>query len=183
MRELLPQLAPRDATDRPKTSDYSQNIREPSHIDWSPKTHMKRRFCKPLVLHICLLLLYSLLGIFGISQLRRKRTTDSEYLYISGDVGENQASESLFSVKREHFTFVDLPQKVVPSTNQFSIGFSVVKCSKYNHFFIRGIKVLLIDPGLAWDDFLGRCRAENVFAFHEFSIFFDSVFCKMSEMI
>ena len=130
--------------------------------------NMKRRFCKPLVLHTCLLLLYSLLGIFGISQLRRKRTTDSEYLYISGGVGENQASKSLFSVKREHFTFVDLPQKMVSSTNNFSIGFSIVKCPKYNQFFIRVIKVLVIDPGLAWDHFFGRRRAEDVFAFHEF---------------
>ena len=75
---------------------------------------VKRRFCKPLVLHTCLLLFYSLLGIFGISQLRRKRTTDSEYLYISGGVGENQAFKSLFSVKREHFTFADASKKVVP---------------------------------------------------------------------
>ena len=34
-----------------------------------------------------------------------------------------------------------------------------------------------------WDHFLGRGRAEDVFAFHEFWIFFDSVFCKMPEMI
>ena len=83
---------------------------------------------------------------------------------------------------RTHFR-CDPAQKMDPTTNQFSIGFSVVKCSKYNHFFIRCIKVLLIDRGLPWDDFFGRGRAEDVFAFHEFSIFFDSVFCKIPEMI
>ena len=35
-------------------------------------------------------------------------------------------------------------------------------------FFIRVIKKLLIVPGLAWDHFFGRRRAEDVFAFHEF---------------
>ena len=35
-----PQLAPRHATECPGAPDYSQNIREPSHIDWSPKTYI-----------------------------------------------------------------------------------------------------------------------------------------------
>ena len=40
----------------------------------------------------------------------------------------------------------------------------------------------LLKIDLCWDHFLGRRRTEDVFAFHEFSIFFDSVFCKMPEI-
>ena len=71
---------------------------------------------------------FLLLVIFGISQLRLRRTADSEYLDISGGVGRNQKSKSHFSVKREHFTFVDASKKVVPQHNTvFSIGNPIQK--------------------------------------------------------
>ena len=79
-----------------------------------------------------------------------------------------------------------LPQKVSRETSELQycvLSYSNWKLSKYNQFFHPRYKKLLIDPGLAWDHFFGRRRAEDVFAFHEFYIFFDLVFCKMPENI
>ena len=72
-------------------------------------------------------------------------------------------------MKCEHIFGATSPKKVVPTTNQFSIGFSVVKCSKYNQFFHPRYKsTLKIVRFVLGPLFFERGRAEDVFAFHEF---------------
>ena len=57
-------------------------------------------------------------------------------IVISGILKKNK-SKYLKLMKCEHIFGVTSPKKVVPSTNQFLIEFSIVKCLKYNIFHPR----------------------------------------------
>ena len=61
----------------------------------------------------------------------------------------------------------DLAQKVVPSTNQFSIGFSIVKCPKYNQFFHPRYKSSrLVHTFVLGSDILNPVRDSVIFLTH-----------------
>ena len=61
----------------------------------------------------------------------------------------------------------DVAQKSGPARRQncSTVYFPIVieKYQNITSFFARSVKVLLIVPGLAWDHFFGRRRAEDVF--------------------
>ena len=80
-----------------------------------------------------------------------------------------------------------LLQKSGPTRRQnYSTVYFPIVIGNYQNitsFFIQEQKVLAKSIGLCWDHFFGRGGARDVFAFHEFSFFFDLVFCKMPEIV
>ena len=103
-------------------------------------------------------------------------------ILYAGAVGRNRDCFKQKLVICEHFFGAAVPKKVVPSTHQFSIGFSVVKCSKYNQFFHPRCKSTLNCSRFAVGRLFGQGRAEDVFAFHEFWIFLIRFFAKCQKL-
>ena len=100
-----------------------------------------------------------------------KRTANIEYIFPSGALGRNREAKYYFPLKREHFTFVDLPPKVVPRQTGSKEEFFYTAAEKLL-IFLQFVRVLLhCGFGSPWDHFWGQVDESKVLAFQGKIIF------------
>ena len=102
-----------------------------------------------------------------------KRTADIEYIFPSGALGRNREAKYYFPLKREHFTFVDLPQKWSHSKPDPKKSTFIPRTKKLIIFCVISIGIYLVNVHNCGTIFLEaspEVKDSQIKAFHFFDV-------------